>query len=136
MIHAVMFSQSTFTNRTAIANQRERLFLVAEDMSQAMIILPLEVLLSDNFHSDNISPFQIDHEAETTYPMRYDDFFALLNLIVDEDTTKKGLTVICVKKETDLFQDKICQYTLLVYECRGRNVEYGFSTFNRRKVVS
>lgn len=136
MIHAVMLAQSTFTNSTVTANQRQRLYLIAEDMSQSIIVLPLESLLSDYFHTDNISPFTIDQEAETTYPMRYDDFMALLNLTVGEDATKKKLLVMCVRKETNLFRDQICQYTLLVYEWRGRNAEYGFSTFNRCKITS
>jgi hypothetical protein len=130
MIQSMSFCLSIFTKQITKAQVREKLFLIAENLSQSIMVFSLESDYGALFHQDNVSPFQFQNDLECTYPINLEDFYSLFFIKSDEsDSESTSLQVICAKKEITLTSKPIFQYILYIYQNQGNEINYGYSTF-------
>jgi hypothetical protein len=120
---------TVFTKQITKAQVRERLFSIAENLSQSLMVFSLENDYSAQFHQENVSPFQFENEIECTYPINLEDFCGLFSIQSEEFNPENALQVICAKKTITLANKTVFQYILYVYQNQGKAINYGYSTF-------
>ena len=129
MVQSMSFCHTAFTMQITKAQMRERLFSIAENLSQSLMVYPLEDEHSTLFHHENISPFQFENEIECTYPIDIEDFYGLFSIQSEEFNPENALQVICAKKTITLTNKPVFQYILYIYQKQGKEIYYGYSTF-------
>ena len=129
MIQSLSFCHTVFTKQITKAQARERLFSIAENLSQSLMVYSLENEYSTLFHQDNVSPFQFESEIECTYPIKLEDFYGLFSIQSEEFNPENALQVICAKKTINITNKPVFQYILYIYQNQGNEIYYGYSTF-------
>ncbi len=130
MIQSMSYCHTVFTRQITKAQVRERLFSIAENLSQSIMVFSLESDYGALFHQDNLSPFQFQNDLECTYPINLEDFYSLFLIDSDEfGSEDTSLQVICAKKEITFTSKIVFQYILYIYQNQGSEINYGYSTF-------
>ena len=134
MVQSMSFCHTVFTKQITKAQARERLFAMAENLSQSLMVYSLEDDYSALFHQDNLSPFQFENQIESTYPIDLEDFYSLFSVQSEEFNPENALQVICAKKTITLTNKTVFQYILYIYQKQGNEINYGYSTFCQAEI--